>query len=205
MQVDSHVRFIRNWDSDLISQWRSARNEMAVLSVYLSDLIGSIDPVTFENTHPNRPIMCKTDYEGNGKMRHLRHGQQPEGKPGIHGEPTLHPFWAAGFSFGRGHFPVQVPYDQYSPMVFQGEEIFQGLRGFTYGYDYYTRKLLSRAVSNRRIPLPFFTLTYHVVLHQPKPPLHSTCMLSRRTKPSGNRSNCFGRIRTCTRGARWKV
>lgn len=138
MQVDSHVRFIRNWDSDIISQWKSAKNEMAVLSVYLSDLNGSIDPVTFENTRPNRPIMCKTDYEGQGKLKHLRHGQQPEMKPGIHDEPTLHPFWAAGFSFARGHFVVQVPYDQYQPMVFQGEEIFQGLRGFTYGYDYYT-------------------------------------------------------------------
>jgi hypothetical protein len=116
MQVDSHVRFIRNWDSDIISQWKAAKNEMAVLSVYLSDVIGSIDPVTFENKHPARPIMCKTDYEGDGKMRHLRHGQQPEGKPGIHGEPTLHPFWAAGFSFARGHFTVQVPYDQYQPM-----------------------------------------------------------------------------------------
>eukprot|EP00934_Nitzschia_sp_Nitz4_P003764 Nitzschia sp. Nitz4//scaffold96_size78090//47993//49826//NITZ4_005498-RA/size78090-processed-gene-0.31-mRNA-1//1//CDS//3329560585//3754//frame0 len=137
MQVDSHVRFIRDWDSDIVSQWRSANNEMGVLSVYLSDIIDSIDPVTFENRHPNRPIMCKTDYESQGKMRHLRHGQQPEGRPGIHGEPTLHPFWAAGFSFARGHFVVQVPYDQYQPMVFQGEEIFQGLRGFTYGYDYY--------------------------------------------------------------------
>jgi hypothetical protein len=81
--------------------------------------------------------MCATDYEGNGKLKHLRHGQQPEGPPGIHGEPTLHPFWAAGFSFARGHFVVQVPYDQYQPMVFQGEEIFMGLRGWSYGYDFY--------------------------------------------------------------------
>ena len=55
----------------------------------------------------------------------------------------LEPFWAAGFSFARGHFVVQVPYDQYLPMVFQGEEINIGLRGFTYGYDYYT---MERAV-----------------------------------------------------------
>ena len=138
MQVDSHVRFIRNWDSSLLSQWESAKNEMAIITTYLSDLTDSIDPVTFENKHPNRPIMCKTDYEGAGKMKHLRHGQQPEGPPGIHDEPTLHPFWAAGFSFARGHFVVQVPYDQYEPMVFQGEEIFMGLRAWSYGYDFYT-------------------------------------------------------------------
>lgn len=113
MQVDSHVRFIEGWDTSIVTQWRQAKNEMGVLSVYLSDITNSIDPVTFENRHPMRPIMCKTDYEGNGKMKHLRHGQQPEGLPGIHGEPTLHPFWAAGFSFARGHFVVQVPYDQY--------------------------------------------------------------------------------------------
>jgi hypothetical protein len=113
MQIDSHVRFIEHWDSSLTLQWRQAKNEMGVITTYLSDINGSIDPVTHENRHPNRPIMCKTDYEGYGKLKHLRHGQQPEGIPGIHGEPTLHPFWAAGFSFGRGHFVVQVPYDQY--------------------------------------------------------------------------------------------
>ena len=119
MQLDSHVRFIEHWDVDVVSQWKSAKNEMGILSVYLSDLNGSIDPVTHANKHPTRPIMCKTDYESKGKMKHLRHGQQPEGLPGIHGEPTLHPFWAAGFSFARGHFVVQVPYDQFQPMVSQ--------------------------------------------------------------------------------------
>lgn len=140
MQVDSHVRFIQDWDDDIISQFKSGRNEMAVLTTYLSDLIGSIDPVTHESLHPDRPIMCNSDYEGSGQLKHLRHGQQPEGPPGIHGQPTLHPFWAAGFSFARGHFVVQVPYDQYLPMVFQGEEISIGLRGFTYGYDYYANE-----------------------------------------------------------------
>ena len=104
MQIDAHVRFIEHWDTSIIGQWRSAKNEMAVLSVYLSDIINSIDPVTHENKHPGRPIMCQTNYEGRGKMKHLRHGQQPEGLPGIHGEPTLHPFWAAGFSFGKMNF-----------------------------------------------------------------------------------------------------
>ena len=136
-QVDSHVRFVQNWDTIIVDHWKTARNEMAVLSTYLSDIIGRIDPVTHAMTNPGRPIMCNSDFEGEGVHRHLRHGQQPEGVSGIHGEPTLHPFWAAGFSFARGHFVIQVPYDQYLPMIFQGEEISMGLRGFTYGYDYY--------------------------------------------------------------------
>lgn len=118
MQIDSHVRFIEHWDESIVEQWKAANNEMGVLSTYLSDITKSIDPVTHEDRHKLRPIMCKSDYEGNGDYKHLRHGQQPEGLPGIHGEPTLHPFWAAGFSFARGHFVIQVPYDQYLPMVF---------------------------------------------------------------------------------------
>ena len=138
MQCDAHVQFVQNWDTDIIEQWKSAKNEMAVLTAYLSDVQGAIDPSTGERLHQSRPIMCRTDYEGWGDGRHLRHGQQPEGIPGIKGEPTLEPYWAAGFSFARGHFVLQVPYDQYLPMIFQGEEISMGLRGFTYGYDYYT-------------------------------------------------------------------
>jgi len=138
MQIDAHVRFIEHWDADLVRFWKSANNEMAVLTTYLSDINDSIDPVTHESKHKSRPIMCQSDYEGNGEYKHLRHGQQPEGIAMITGQPTLEPFWAAGFSFARGHFTIQVPYDQYLPMVFQGEEISIGLRGFTYGYDYYT-------------------------------------------------------------------
>ena len=69
--------------------------------------------------------------------RYLRHGSQPEQTPYIKDMPQLQPFWAAGFSFSRGHFKVKVPYDAYQPMVFQGEEIAIGIRGFTHGYDFY--------------------------------------------------------------------
>lgn len=72
MQVDSHIRFTQDWDDDLIWQWKSARNEMAVLTTYLSDIIGSIDPETHKSKHPGRPIMCKSGYEGQGKLKHLR-------------------------------------------------------------------------------------------------------------------------------------
>lgn len=78
-----------------------------------------------------------SDFEGAMPARYLRHGSQPEEKAVIREMPQLQPFWAAGFSFSRGHFKLQVPYDGYQPMVFQGEEIAIGIRGFTYGYDFY--------------------------------------------------------------------
>lgn len=51
--------------------------------------------------------------------RYLRHGAQPEEVAMVRDMPQLQPFWAAGFSFSRGHFKVRVPYDAYQPMVFQ--------------------------------------------------------------------------------------
>lgn len=51
--------------------------------------------------------------------RYLRHGAQPEDEAVIRDMPQLQPFWAAGFSFSRGHFKYRVPYDGYEPMVFQ--------------------------------------------------------------------------------------
>jgi hypothetical protein len=88
---------------------------MAILTAYVSGVDDHIDLKTGKRTSKARPIMCMSDFEGSGKMKHLRHGQQPEGDPHIHDMPTLEPFWAAGFSFGRGHFVVNIPYDQHLP------------------------------------------------------------------------------------------
>ncbi|KAL9187926.1 hypothetical protein ACHAXT_006304 [Thalassiosira profunda] len=138
MQSDAHVAFVAGWDDEIVEQWHSAKNEMAILSTYLSGTDDHIDLETGKRTSKSRPIMCVSDFEGSGGFKHLRHGQQPEGVPFIHDTPTLNPFWAAGFSFGRGHFVVNIPYDQHLPWIFQGEEISIGLRGFSYGYDFYS-------------------------------------------------------------------
>jgi len=140
MQTDAHMEFINGWDVDLIEQWRSAKNEMAVLTTYVSNVDEHYDPQTGESTTITRPLMCDSkfepDYYEEG-LSVMEHDQEPEAPPDNKASPTLEPFWAAGFSFARGHFIVQVPYDQYLPMIFQGEEISVGIRGFTYGYDFY--------------------------------------------------------------------
>ncbi|KAL7492518.1 hypothetical protein ACHAWT_003930 [Skeletonema menzelii] len=137
MQSDAHVTFTRGWDDDIVSQLEATGDEMAVLSTYLTDIVNSIDPMTGLSKRHTRPIMCNTEYEGGAQGKHLRHLSQPEGVPDIKGMPQLQPYWAAGYSFSRGHFVATVPYDMYQPMIFQGEEMSIGLRGFTVGYDYF--------------------------------------------------------------------
>ena len=117
-QSDAHVTYTQDWDADIINQLEITHNEMAVLSTYLSDVQGSIDAEGHSLRH-TRPIMCNTYYEGGAQGQHLRHGSQPERVPSVHGTPQLQPWWAAGYSFSRGHFVVNVPYDWNSVMIFQ--------------------------------------------------------------------------------------
>lgn len=138
MQSDAHVSFTQDWDVDIIEQLEATKDEMAVLTTYLTDVVGSIDEQTGKSLRRTRPIMCNTDYEGGVQGKHLRHLSQPEQLPPKDlTMPQLEPWWAAGFSFSRGHFVVNVPYDFYQPMIFQGEEMSIGIRGFTIGYDYF--------------------------------------------------------------------
>ena len=41
MQMDAHCLFVRQWDTQIIEQWKQTHNEMAVLSSYLTDTKGS--------------------------------------------------------------------------------------------------------------------------------------------------------------------
>jgi len=160
MQIDAHCQFVNHWDTLIINQWRSTKNEMAVLSSYLTDTQGSID--TNGNSRRNtRPIMCNSDFEGSMPARYIRHLSQPEEQAAIRDMPQLEPYWAAGFSFSRGHFIVNVPYDAYQPMVFQGEEISIAVRGFTHGYDFYAPRDSVifheyATMSSRRQKIPMF-------------------------------------------------
>ncbi|KAL3925353.1 MAG: hypothetical protein SGILL_000462 [Bacillariaceae sp.] len=111
---------------------------MAVLSTYLTGIDGSIDDKTHDSLRRERNILCMLQYDGSGVQRRLTlKSPTKQQEPSMHGTPLLHPFWSAGFSFSRGHFVTQVPYDQYLPMLFQGEEAAIAIRGFTYGYDFY--------------------------------------------------------------------
>jgi len=53
------------------------------------------------------------------------------------GKPILTAFFAAGFSFQKGHRIRNVPYDPYAAFVFDGEEMSMAVRMWTNGYDFY--------------------------------------------------------------------
>jgi [Skp1-protein]-hydroxyproline N-acetylglucosaminyltransferase len=57
MQLDAHVQFIKDWDLLMISQFHETKNEMAVLSTYLTDVQKSISKEGL-SLRRTRPIMC---------------------------------------------------------------------------------------------------------------------------------------------------
>ncbi len=57
MQCDAHVDFVKGWDVTVIDAWRSAKNEMAVLTTYLSDIHGAMDEEGNLKVM-SRPVMC---------------------------------------------------------------------------------------------------------------------------------------------------
>jgi hypothetical protein len=66
----------------------------------------NIDPETHVSLVAQRSMMCDFEYEWTGSMTHIKFNKQPQNIPKVKDSPMLHPFWAAGFSFGRGHFLV---------------------------------------------------------------------------------------------------
>jgi hypothetical protein len=63
LQIDSHVRFVQDWDDDIIDQWYATGNEMAVISNYMSDISNGIDPVTHKSRKPHRASKYRQHYE----------------------------------------------------------------------------------------------------------------------------------------------
>ena len=136
LQMDAQTTFVQDWDTDIINQHESTGNEMAVLSHAPQDVIGSIDPQTGKALETKRTIMCETHYLPENYLENdlwnlKDHVLSESG-------PILQPFWSAAFSFARGHFVVNVPYDQFMTFLFSEEEISVALRGFSIGYDFYS-------------------------------------------------------------------
>jgi hypothetical protein len=142
LQIDSHSRFVENWDSKIISSWQELSDEKAIYTSY---------PPPY---HPNDekekwaqyPYIIHV-YSIQGNMTKQRPKQISDWK--TRSTPYKARHLAAGFIFGKGDFIKEIPYDP--DFYFSGEETSLMIRFFTHGYNlyhpndiflwhYYTRK-----------------------------------------------------------------
>jgi hypothetical protein len=130
LQLDSHHRFIENWDKELITMLKDLQkngHEKPLLTGY----IPSFDPENDPNARINYPWKMNFD-------RFIPEGAVFFLPATIENHETLTEpiparFYSAHFCFTLGSFVLEVPHDP--EYYFHGEEISIAVRAYTWGYD----------------------------------------------------------------------
>ena len=130
LQLDSHHRFIENWDEELINMYEGLRDK-GYDKPLLTSYISSYDP----DNDPNGRVMVpwKMNFD-----RFIPEGAVFFLPASIDNykeltEPIPARFYSAHFAFAGGSFVKEVPHDP--EYYFHGEEISIAVRAYTWGYD----------------------------------------------------------------------
>lgn len=129
-QIDSHHRFIKNWDTELITMLKDLQakgHQKPLLTSYISSFNPENDPaernmtpwkMNFDRFIPEGAIFFLPAAIDDHKTRT---------------EPIPARFYSAHFCFTLGQFVNEVPHDP--EYYFHGEEISIAVRAYTWGYD----------------------------------------------------------------------
>ncbi len=130
LQLDSHHRFIQDWDKELIDMLKGLQEkgyEKPLLTSYISSYNPETDPdgrvqvpwkMNFDRFIPEGAIFfLPASIENHKELS----------------EPITSRFYSAHFAFSLGSFVEEVPHDP--EYYFHGEEISIAVRAFTWGYD----------------------------------------------------------------------
>lgn len=130
LQLDSHHRFIENWDEELINMFEglvSKGHKKPLLTSYIS----SFDPDNDPNGRVTIPWKMNFDrFIPEGAVFFLPAGIDNYKELN---EPIPARFYSAHFAFTLGDFVKEVPHDP--EYYFHGEEISIAVRSYTWGYD----------------------------------------------------------------------
>ncbi|EFJ43296.1 hypothetical protein VOLCADRAFT_96541 [Volvox carteri f. nagariensis] len=135
LQLDSHMRMIRGWDTACIQQLEAAEKMSttgkAVLSTYPLGYsgAGAAASVPDEASAP-ATLLCANSFGPDGFLRTM--GRVLRQRPAA---PLPTYFWAAGLSFTRARWLQEVPYCLHLPHLFFGEESYMLARMWTRGWD----------------------------------------------------------------------
>jgi hypothetical protein len=128
LQLDSHHRFVADWDAKLLEQAAVTGSSKPVLTGYAP----SYDP---DNEGPLDPDVLRMEFDcfTEDGLILFRPGHIPDLSPS--GAPVRSRFISGHFLFAPGSFVTDVPYDP--DLYFIGEEITLTVRAYTHGYDLY--------------------------------------------------------------------
>ncbi|KAG7383403.1 hypothetical protein PHYBOEH_009943 [Phytophthora boehmeriae] len=134
LQVDGHSVFTNNWDENVLADWRSVDNEMAVLTMYPHHTHDSMIKDNGDNNIINSiPHLCTVIRGGNGLTRIVGASMIENSQM-----PQMAALWGGGFSFSKCHAERRVLVDSHTPWLWDGEEFLRSANYWTYGYDLYS-------------------------------------------------------------------
>jgi hypothetical protein len=130
LQIDSHMRFIKNWDDEVITMLESLKTngiEKPLLTGYVSSYNPETDPegrvmepweMVFDRFIPEGTVFTLPQVIPNWVNTN---------------EPIPTRFYSAHFAFTDGVFVKEVPHDPF--LYFHSEEMSIAVRSWTNGYD----------------------------------------------------------------------
>lgn len=137
LQLDSHHRFVHNWDTKLINMYEDLKNtgiEKPLITTYLP----SYNP----DKDPQERCMCPWEIVFKEKTQDKQVLFIPSYIQNYHKltTPISAKFYSAHFAFTTGEFVKEVPHDP--ELYFTGEEMSITVRAYTYGYDLFHPHIL---------------------------------------------------------------
>lgn len=127
LQIDSHMRFTKDWDIKLIDIWKSLNDEKGILTAYP----GKYYPDEPESEWPDEPPTVCGVYRVHKNQFKQRGYFFREDEDRVLNGVAL----SAAYIFGSGKLVTDVPYDP--NLYFEGEEMSLALRLYTSGYNIY--------------------------------------------------------------------
>lgn len=133
LQLDSHHRFVKDWDAKLINLYKSVKTKKTpkpLLTAYLPSYQPTNDPagrlnecwqINYDRFLPEGVVFLRPSL-----LRDWKNRTKPAPARAL----------SAHFIFTQGKWCKEVPYD--ADLYFHGEEISLAARSFTHGYDLFT-------------------------------------------------------------------
>lgn len=136
-QIDSHMRFAKNWDAKLLHMMEQAQKDAGTDKVILSQY-----PAPYTVHTGNRDYYPKNDKDfwdrvSWTKVVNTWYGAWAGHRQEIADKSKPHPSYTvlAGYLFAPGDFVKEIPYDE--RITFMGEELCIAIRAYTRGWKIY--------------------------------------------------------------------
>ncbi|CAI5743244.1 unnamed protein product [Hyaloperonospora brassicae] len=143
LQVDAHTIFTNRWDENIVADWGSINNEMAVMTIYPHHPHDFMIKDNGDNAIYNSiPHLCTTVKGETSNLTRIVGASMISDS----WMPQMAALWGGGYSFSKCHAERKVLVDSHTPWLWDGEEFLRSANYWTHGYDLYSPSRLGNVL-----------------------------------------------------------